>query len=346
MVVACGSFECRQPCPKKGATQMVAETAKDGGRNGRRWRWQSEMGQSYEEHKAQRTDKEQKNDPNQTKSNKNDPKINNHPDVEEEQFAEIKDLREREEPNPTEEARNELIAGAVDQSAECEYDDLEAASEDADADKQSMTLEQQRADPFQACIHLLREMKAERDTERKEETKRAAEHAEKMMASMMDCMDSLDALNKRLDGINQRIKPSPGPKDPESLPQCNVVKVGGLCEAEGECKNTIKEANNWVEYDVHKEVAASLLEASSGSLCGEDDAAQKEVGGATSLSTMHTLDTSDYTVHQFIAKDEARELMGSDDCEVEAAQSGADFSKILSSQSTSLKISKSLTFFS
>ena len=42
-----------------------------------------------------------------------------------------------------------------------------------------------------------------------------------------------------------------------------MVKVGGFCEADGECKNTNKEANNCGEYDVYKKIAASLLESAS-----------------------------------------------------------------------------------
>ena len=56
------------------------------------------------------------------------------------------------------------------------------------------------------------------------------------------------------------VKPKDCPKNAENLPKCNVVKVGGLCEADGECKNTNKEANNCGESDVYKKVAASLLE--------------------------------------------------------------------------------------
>merc|ERR1712224_839825 len=45
-------------------------------------------------------------------------------------------------------------------------------------------------------------------------------------------------------------------------------------------------------------------------------------------------DTSNYGVHQFIAKDEARDPMGSDDNEADAAQNDAERSKILSSEET------------
>jgi len=43
-------------------------------------------------------------------------------------------------------------------------------------------------------------------------------------------------------------------------------------------------------------------------------------------------DTSDYSVHQFIAKDEARDPMGSDDSEQDAAHNDAARSKILSAE--------------
>merc|ERR1719444_613769 len=45
-------------------------------------------------------------------------------------------------------------------------------------------------------------------------------------------------------------------------------------------------------------------------------------------------DGSDYSVHQFIAKDEARDPMGSDDSEADAAKNDADRSRILSSEET------------
>ena len=61
-------------------------------------------------------------------------------------------------------------------------------------------------------------------------------------------------------GRLQLVKPNECPRNPEKLPKCNVVKVHGLCEADGECKNTNKEANNCGEYDVYTKIAASLLE--------------------------------------------------------------------------------------
>lgn len=44
------------------------------------------------------------------------------------------------------------------------------------------------------------------------------------------------------------------------------------------------------------------------------------------------VDNTDYSVHQFLAKDEARDPMGSDDSEEDAAQNDVDRSKILSSE--------------
>lgn len=61
---------------------------------------------------------------------------------------------------------------------------------------------------------------------------------------------------------------------------------------------------------------------------GMEEENQYEVGDVESASG--SADTSDYSVHQFIAKDEARDPMGSDDREDDAAKNEADRSKILS----------------
>ena len=63
-----------------------------------------------------------------------------------------------------------------------------------------------------------------------------------------------------------------------------------------------------------------------------EQSAEYEYGNLEAAS--EDADTSDYSVHQFIAKDEARDPMGSDDSEADAAQNDADRSKILSTQDT------------
>ena len=63
-----------------------------------------------------------------------------------------------------------------------------------------------------------------------------------------------------------------------------------------------------------------------------DQSAEYEYGDLEAASD--DADTSDYSAHQIFAKVEARDPMGSDDSEADAAQNGADRSKIMSTQDT------------
>merc|ERR1712194_968579 len=71
---------------------------------------------------------------------------------------------------------------------------------------------------------------------------------------------------------------------------------------------------------------------------GDDDDGDMEDEGEMEYGDLEAAsedaDTSDYSVHQFIAKDEARDPMGSDDNEADAAQNDAERSQILSSEDT------------
>merc|ERR1719446_394892 len=71
---------------------------------------------------------------------------------------------------------------------------------------------------------------------------------------------------------------------------------------------------------------------------GDDDDGDMEEEGEMEYGDLEAAsedaDTSDYGVHQFIAKDEARDPMGSDDNEADAAQNDAERSKILSEEDT------------
>merc|ERR1712166_531675 len=64
----------------------------------------------------------------------------------------------------------------------------------------------------------------------------------------------------------------------------------------------------------------------------DDDTDEYEHGDVDAASG--SADTSNYGVHQFMAKDEARDPMGSDDSEADAAQNEAARSKILSEENT------------
>merc|ERR1712166_318447 len=64
----------------------------------------------------------------------------------------------------------------------------------------------------------------------------------------------------------------------------------------------------------------------------DDDSDEYEHGDVDAASG--SADTSNYGVHQFMAKDEARDPMGSDDSEADAAQNEAARSKILSEENT------------
>merc|ERR1712194_711233 len=69
---------------------------------------------------------------------------------------------------------------------------------------------------------------------------------------------------------------------------------------------------------------------------GDDDDGDMEDEGEMEYGDLEAAsedaDTSDYSVHQFIAKDEARDPMGSDDNEADAAQNDSERSQILSSE--------------
>jgi len=96
--------------------------------------------------------------------------------------------------------------------------------------------------------------------------------------------------------------------------------------------------DNFLQKRVKRAAQKRVKRALSKKNINDDDNGDMEDEGEMEYGDLEAAsedaDTSDYSVHQFIAKDEARDPMGSDDSEADAAENDAERSKILSTEDT------------